>query len=230
MTLDPSTAIAEPLYADLTNATGISINELRESIQIQRLYERDARGGTRYPELLKSHFGVSDPMMLVHQRPVFLGGGHTMINISPIAQTTQTSNDAAPNFENSPQGNLAGVGTITATGHGFTYSATEHGYITGVINVRADLTYQKGIERYWSRSTRFDYFYPALGHLGEMAVLNKELYQSDDPLIDSRLRLSGGMGRLSIYPVKNHRAYAFLRSSFSGRLASCSRLRITPRS
>lgn len=173
-----------PLVADLSAATGISINDLRESIQIQRLLERDARGGTRYPELLRSHFGVSDPMMLVHQRPVFLGGGHTMINVSPVAQTTQTTPEASPNLVASPQGNLAAVGTIAANGHGFTYSATEHGYITGIINVRADLTYQKGIERYWSRSTRFDYFYPALGHLGEMAVLNKEIYVSDDPTID----------------------------------------------
>lgn len=172
------------VYADLASAQGISINELRESIQIQRLYERDARGGTRYPELLRSHFGVSDPMMLVHQRPVFLGGGHTMINVSPVAQTTQTTPADSPNLVASPQGNLAGVGTIAASGHGFTYSATEHGYITGIINVRADLTYQRGIERYWSRATRFDYFYPALGHLGEMAVLNKEIFVSDDPLID----------------------------------------------
>ena len=161
------------LYADLGSATGISINDLRESIQIQRLFERDARGGTRYPELLRSHFGVTDPMMLVHQRPVFLGGGHTMISVNPIAQTTDTLETAAGD---TPQANLAAFGTIAANNHGFTYSATEHGYITGIINVRADLTYQQGLERYWSRSTRFDFFYPALGHLGEMAVLNKELY------------------------------------------------------
>ncbi len=174
------------IFADLSQADGISINDLRESIQIQRLLERDARGGTRYPELLRSHFGVTDPMMLVHQRPVFLGGGHTMINVSPVAQTTQTSTDAAPNFDNSPQGNLAAYATIQANNHGFTYSATEHGYITGIVNVRADLTYQQGLERYWSRSTRFDYFYPALGHLGEMAVLNKELFAqgtADDDLV-----------------------------------------------
>lgn len=179
-----SSGTGDKLVADLTGATGISINDLRESIQIQRLLERDARGGTRYPELLRSHFGVSDPMMLVHQRPLFLGGGHTMINVSPVAQTTQTTPAESPNLVASPQGNLAAVGTIAANGHGFTYSATEHGYITGIINVRADLTYQKGIERYWSRATRFDFFYPALGHLGEMAVLNKEIFVSDDPTVD----------------------------------------------
>lgn len=174
----PPGATIPNIYADLSGATGISINDLRESIQIQRLLERDARGGTRYPELLRSHFGVSDPMMLVHQRPVFLGGGHTMVNISPIAQTQSSASDVQ--VQDTPQGNLAAVGTIAATGHGFTYSATEHGYITGIINVRADLTYQQGLERYWSRKTRFDYFYPALGHLGEMAVLNKELYAQGD--------------------------------------------------
>lgn len=164
------------LRADLASATGISINDLRESIQIQRLLERDARGGTRYPELLRSHFGVTDPMMLVHQRPLFLGGGHTMVNINPIAQTSGTATDPETGYTGTEQGNLAAVGTIAATGHGFTYSATEHGYITGIINVRADLTYQQGLERYWSRQTRFDFFYPALGHLGEMAILNKEIY------------------------------------------------------
>jgi len=186
--VEPVAGITPNIFADLSQAAGISINDLRESIQIQRLLERDARSGSRYPELLRSHFGVSDPMMLVHQRPVFLGGGHTMINVTPIAQTAagvvSGTGPGGGEIAETPQGNLAGVGTISASGHGFTYSATEHGFITGLINVRADLTYQKGIERYWSRQTRFDYFYPALGHLGEMAVLNKELFQSADPLID----------------------------------------------
>lgn len=164
------------MYANLASASGISINDLRESIQIQRLLERDARGGTRYPELLRSHFGVTDPMMLVHQRPVFLGGGHTMVNITPIAQTSGSPTDPVSGYTGTEQGNLAAVGTISANGHGFTYSATEHGWITGIINIRADLTYQQGLERYWSRQTRFDHFYPALGHLGEMAILNKEIY------------------------------------------------------
>lgn len=174
MEATPGDISSPNVYADLSQATGVSINDLRESIQIQRLLERDARGGTRYPELLRSHFGVTDPMMLVHQRPVFLGGGHTMVNINPIAQTSGTAGTGE--YTPTPQGNLAAIGTISASGHGFTYSATEHGFITGYINVRADLTYQQGLERYWSRSTRFDYFYPALGHLGEMAVLNKEIY------------------------------------------------------
>mgnify|MGYP000340526465 CR=1 FL=1 len=155
------------IYADLTNATGISINELRESIQIQRLLERDARGGTRYPEILRSHFQVSDPGLLVHQRPLFLGGGSSRININPVQQTTP---QPAAGDVQTPQGNLAAYGTVSASGHGFTSSFTEHGHILGLVNVRADLTYQQGLERYWSRQTRFDFYWPALSHLGEQEL------------------------------------------------------------
>jgi len=162
------------LLADLANSSGISINDLRESFQIQRLLERDARSGTRYPEILRSHFGVTDPAMLVHQRPLYLGGGSTMINISPVAQTSGTAGEGA--YTETPQGNLAAQGTVSANNHGFTYSATEHGHIIGLVNVRADLTYQQGLERYWSRKTRYDYYYPALAHLGEQAVYNQEIF------------------------------------------------------
>lgn len=164
------------LYADLESATGISINVLRESFQIQKLLERDARGGTRYPEILQSHFRVSDPALLVHQRPLYLGGGSTMINITPVQQNTQDLDIAA----GTPLGNLAAYGTVSAQGHGFTYSSTEHGHIIGLVNVRADLTYQQGLERYWSRATRFDFYWPALSHLGEQPVLNKEVFVSND--------------------------------------------------
>jgi len=168
------------IYADLTNATGISINDLRESIQIQRLLERDARGGTRYPEILRSHFQVSDPGLLVHQRPLFLGGGSSRININPVQQTYPTveAGDATP------QGNLAAYGTVSGSGHGFTASFTEHGHVLGLVNVRADLTYQQGLERYWSRQTRFDFYWPALSHLGEQELKNKEVFVSNDPTID----------------------------------------------
>ncbi len=165
------------LVADLTSATGISINALRESFQIQKLLERDARGGTRYPEILQSHFQVSDPSLLVHQRPVYLGGGSTMINVTPVQQMTATDTLT-------PQGNLAAYGTVSAQNHGFTASFTEHGHIIGLVNVRADLTYQQGLERYWSRATRYDFYWPALSHLGEQAVRNSELFVSNDPVID----------------------------------------------
>jgi len=163
------------LFADLTTATGFTINQLRESFQIQKLLERDARGGTRYTEIIRSHFGVISPDARL-QRPEFLGGGTTMVNINPVAQTSGTANDPDTGYTAGPQGNLAAFGTVTAQNHGFTKSFTEHGYIIGLVNVRADLTYQQGLNRLWSREGRYDFFWPALSHLGEQAILNKEIY------------------------------------------------------
>lgn len=161
------------LYADLTQATASTINEIRQAFQIQRLLERDARGGTRYTEIIRSHFGVTSPDARL-QRPEYLGGGSSPVNINPIAQTSGTA--PADGYTPTPQGNLAAIGTASLNGHGFTYSATEHCTIIGLIAVRADLTYQRGIDRMWLRQTRFDYYYPALARLGEQAVLNKEIF------------------------------------------------------
>jgi hypothetical protein len=160
------------LYADLANATGFTINQLRESFQIQKLLERDARGGTRYTEVIRSHFGVTSPDARL-QRPEFLGGGSQMISINPVQQTQATDTGGEPSAD-TPQGNLAAYGTVSARS-GFTKSFTEHGYIIGLASIRADLTYQQGLDRLWSRETRFDYFWPSLAHLGEQAILNKEL-------------------------------------------------------
>jgi hypothetical protein len=157
-----------PLYADLSSATAATINQLREAFQIQKLYERDARGGTRYTEIVRSHFGVTSPDARM-QRPEYLGGGHSFVNINPVAQTSST--DAT-----SPQGNLSGFGTVSFNRHGFTKSFTEHCVIIGLACVRADLTYQQGINRMWSRQSRFDFYWPALSHIGEQAVLSKEIY------------------------------------------------------
>ena len=168
------------LYADLTSATGISINDLRQSFQVQKILERDARGGTRYPEILRSHFGVTDPQMLVLQRPEFLGGGSTPININPVTQNTPTN--VVPDV--TPQGNLAATGTASFTGHGFTKSFTEHCIIIGLVNVRADITYQQGVNRMFRRETRFDYYWPALAHIGEQAVRQQEIYASGDAVQD----------------------------------------------
>jgi len=156
------------LFTDLSTATAATINQLREAFQIQKLYERDARGGTRYTEIIKSHFGVTSPDARM-QRPEYLGGGSTPINISPIAQTSST--DAT-----TPQGNLAAIGTVGFSRHGFTKSFTEHCVLIGLASIRADLTYQQGLNRMFSRQTRFDYYYPALAHIGEQAVLSKEIY------------------------------------------------------
>jgi hypothetical protein len=156
------------LYADLTTATAYTINSLRQAFQVQRLYERDARGGTRYTEILRAHFGVVSPDARL-QRPEYLGGSSSPININPVQQTSATN-------DTTPQGNLAAYGLTSSRIHGFTKSFVEHGYIIGLVNVRADLTYQQGLQRLWSRQTRFDFYWPALAHLGEQAVLNKEIY------------------------------------------------------
>ncbi len=159
------------LYADLSTATAATINQLRQSFQIQKLLERDARGGTRYTEIIRSHFGVISPDARL-QRPEYIGGGSTNININPIAQTSGTNASGTT----TPMGTLAAMGTALAHNHGFTYSSTEHGVIIGMVSVRADLTYQQGLQRMWSRSTRYDFYFPAFATLGEQAVLNKEIY------------------------------------------------------
>jgi len=153
---------------DLSGVTPISINDLRQAFQIQKLYERDARGGTRYTEILRSHFGVISPDARL-QRPEYLGGSSARISINPVQQTSSTN-------ETTPQGNLAAYGVVSDSFHGFSKSFVEHGYVFGFVNVRADLTYQQGLNRMWSRQGRFDFYWPVLAHLGEQAVLNKEIY------------------------------------------------------
>jgi len=159
------------LYADLSDATAATINQLRQAFQIQKLLERDARGGTRYTEIIRSHFGVVSPDARL-QRPEYLGGGSTSININPVAQTSSSTVTGS----STPLGTLAAMGTALATGHGFTQSFVEHGLIIGMVAVRADLTYQQGLHKMWSRSTRYDFYFPAFAHLGEQAILNKEIY------------------------------------------------------
>lgn len=197
------------MLADLTNATAATINDLRESFQIQKLLERDARGGTRYPEILRSHFQVTDPSLLVHQRPLFLGGGSSQVNVTPVQQT-------APSDTLTPQGNLAAYGTVSAQNHGFTSSFTEHGHIIGIVNLRADLTYQQGLERYWQRQTRFDFYWPALSHLGEQTVLNREIYVSGSAAIDDDV--FGYMPRYDEYRFKQSQITGLFRSSAAASL------------
>lgn len=164
---------ASPLYADLSSVTAATINSLRQAFQLQKLYERDARGGSRYTEILRSHFGVVSPDNRL-QRPEYLGGSESPVIINPVVQQSATGSTGAE----TPQGNLAAYGLASSTSakHGFTKSFVEHGLIIGLLNVRADLTYQQGIPRMFSRRTRFDFYWPALAHLGEQAILNKEIY------------------------------------------------------
>lgn len=158
------------LVADLSTATAATINDLRLAFQTQRLLERDARSGTRYRELILSHYGVTVPDFRV-QDPEFLGGGSSPMNISPVAQTSGQPTPAA----NDKLGELAAIGTVSGS-HGFTKSFTEHGIIIGLMNVRGDITYSQGIERYWNKQTRYDFYYPVLAQIGEQSVLNKEIY------------------------------------------------------
>lgn len=158
------------LIADLSTATSATINQLRQSFQIQKLLERDARGGTRYVELIQAHFGVRPPDYRL-DRPEYIGGGKVPILVNAIPQTSATGLTGGT----TPAGNLAATGY--ANGRvGFTYNSTEHGYIIMLANVRADITYQQGLRRHWSRSTRYDFYFPVFAMLGEQAILNKELY------------------------------------------------------
>ena len=156
------------LRADLSSVTAATINQLRQAFQIQKLLEKDARGGTRYREVLREHFGVISPDSRM-QIPEYLGGYRLPINVSQVIQTSSTDST-------SPQGNTAALSVTTMNKSMFTKSFTEHGFIMGLAVVRTDQTYQQGIERMWSRKGRYDYYWPVLANIGEQAVLNKEIY------------------------------------------------------
>jgi hypothetical protein len=158
------------LYTDLTNATAATINDLREAFQIQKLLERDAMAGTRYPEVILNHFGVHFPETAY--RPVYLGGGSFPINITPIAQTANTTSGTS----SIGVGDLSAMGTGYSDNLGFNYTFNEHGIVMGIISVRNDLHYQQGLRREFSRSTRYDYYWPSLAHLGMQPIYNKEIY------------------------------------------------------
>lgn len=155
-------------YADLSSVTGVTISSLRTAFQMQKFYERLARGGSRYTEVLTSFFGVVSPDSRL-QRPEYLGGSSKMMNINPVAQTSSTG-------DVTPQGNLAAYGVSASKYHAFTKSFVEHGYIIGLLEVRADLTYQQGINKMWLRSTVYDWYWPTFAHLSEQAILNAEIY------------------------------------------------------
>jgi len=159
----------DTVTADLTTATASTINDLREAFQVQKLLERDARAGTRYPEIIRNHFGVS--FYDASYRPEYLGGGSSPISISPVVQQAPTTSGSQLGI-----GDLAGYGTFTIKGHGFNKSFHEHGIVMGLMSVRMDLTYQEGLNRHFSHSTRYDIYWPSLAHLGEQAILNKEIY------------------------------------------------------
>ena len=197
---------ATGLQADLSTATAATINQLREAFQTQKLLERDARGGTRYTEIIRAHFGVTSPDARL-QRPEFLGGGSSPVQITQVANTSATGTE--------PQGDLAGYGTATLHNHGFTKSFTEHCVLLGLVNVRADLTYQQGLNRMWSRATRYDFYWPALALIGEQAVLNREIWadaSANDALV------FGYQERYAEYRYKPSQITGLMRSDATGTL------------
>lgn len=195
------------LRTDLSEAASATINQLRQAFAMQQLLERDARGGTRYTEIVRSHFGVVSPDARL-QRPEYLGGGQSPVLVSQIPQTSATTEAAGE----TPQGNLAAFGTAALTsGHGFSKSFTEHGVILGLVSVRADLNYQQGLDRKFSRKTRWDFYWPPLAHIGEQAVLSKEIY-SDGTAGDETVW--GYQERYGEYRYHPSKITGELRSSF----------------
>lgn len=156
------------LAADLSNVTGATINELRQAIAVQHIFERDARTGTRYKEILKGAWGVTSPDARL-DRSEYIGGHRMPINVNQVIQTSSTDST-------SPQGNTGAYSMTTLSKNMCTYSATEHGYVLGLAAIRVDHSYQQGLSRLWTRSTRFSYYDPMLANLGEQAVLNQEIY------------------------------------------------------
>lgn len=167
---EPNASTVRSYYtgADLSNVNATTINQLRQAFQIQKLLEKDARGGTRYREVLREHFGVISPDSRM-QIPEYLGGYRLPINVSQVIQTSSSD-------DTSPLGNTAALSVTTMNKPMFTKSFTEHGFIMGLAVVRTDQTYQQGIERMWSRKGRYDYYWPVLANIGEQAILNKEIY------------------------------------------------------
>ena len=196
------------LFAVLDNVTAVTINQLRQAFQLQRFLERDARSGTRYIEVIKAHFGVTNPDFRL-QRPEYLGGNHADINQTTIAQTTQTLAGSTP------QGNLAAFGVGSTNGRVFNKSFTEHGYIIGVASVYSDLTYQQGLNRMWQRETRVDYFWPVFAHLGEQEIFNSEIYANGDA---NDSAVFGYQERYAEYRYSPNRISGLFRSSNSASL------------
>lgn len=200
-----SSWLSKSTYADLDSSSIFTINSLRTAFQMQKFYERLARGGSRYTEVLHSFFGVVSPDARL-QRPEFLGSFTKMVNVNPIAQTSATDNT-------SPQGNLSAYGVTAAKFHGFTKSFVEHGYVIGFVSARADLTYQQGVNKMWLRSTVYDFYWPTFAHLGEQAIELREIYAQgtkDDTTV------FGYQERYAEYRYKPSQITGKFRSSVTG--------------
>lgn len=189
------------LWTDLTQATAATINQLRLAFQIQRIYEKDARGGTRYIEILSNHFGVTSPDSRL-QRPEYLGGNRMLINVNQVVQNSESST--------TPQGTTTAYSLTVDTHSDFTQSFVEHGFLIGLCVARYDHTYQYGIERFFSRKTRFDYYWPSLANIGEQPVYNREIYAQGTSVDDG---VFGYQEAWADYRYKPNRVCAEMRSS-----------------
>lgn len=204
--IDPGTG----MIANLASATGSSINELREAFATQHLLERDARGGTRYPEMILSQYGVNSPLGVVTNRPEYLGGGSADLIVNPIAQTAITAGSNA-------LGDLAGIGTLTGRA-GFTKSFTEFGWILGIVSTRASLTYTQGIPRKFSRRDRYDYYIPVFAHLGEQAILKQEIFATE--VSATNAETFGYQERYAEYRMEHSKATGLFRPNHATTLAA----------
>lgn len=200
-----SSWLSKSAYADLDSSSIFTINSLRTAFQMQKFYERLARGGSRYTEVLRSFFGVVSPDARL-QRPEFLGSFTKMVNVNPIAQTSATD-------DTSPQGNLSAYGVTASRFHGFTKSFVEHGYIIGFVCARADLTYQQGINKMWLRSTVYDFYWPTFAHLGEQAIELREIYAQGT---EADTTVFGYQERYAEYRYKPSQITGKFRSSVTG--------------
>lgn len=199
-------ATSPAVYADLALASGLQINDLRAAFMIQSMLERDARGGTRYVEQIRSHFGVTNPDFRL-QRPEYIGGGQTGLQITPVAQTAPSAGV--------PVGAL-GAAATAAGQHRASYAATEHGYIIGLINVRTELSYQQGVHKMWDRHVRTDIYTPELALLGEQAIKTSEIYATGEILEDEVV--FGYQERWQEYRTRTSEVTGIFRSGIAGTL------------
>jgi hypothetical protein len=211
-TLTNAAPTGRELYADLASATGATINAIRTAVTIQQFLERDARGGTRYTEILKNHFGVT-PQDARLQRPEYIGGGKSYVQTQAIPQTSATGLTGGT----SPAGSLAAAAIITGR-HEFSYHAQEHGYIIGLCNVTADLTYQQGVHRMWTRSTRYDFYWPVFANLGEQIIRKDEIFVQGGANLAQNSEAWGYQERWAEYRYRPSRVSGLFRSTSTGNI------------
>lgn len=206
-----------PIYVDLASASSVTINSLRNAITLQQWFEKSARYGSRYVEAVQGHFGVHLGDYRA-QRPIYLGGSKSYVSVNPVVQNSSTDST-------SPQGNLAAYALSANTKPLFTKSFVEHGWVIGIVSATADLTYQQGLDRQWSRFNRYDYYWPTFAHLGEQPVLNKELYCQADTVVDASGTPQndlpfGYQERYAEYRYKPSKITGLFRSNATGTLDS----------